>query len=323
MTAGPKKFDRYILPVWPALMTLSAAGLVEVWAWLQSRRWAPGGKALPLGLLLAAQLGTLAWYHPYYLSYYSPLLGGGAAAQRMFLLGWGEGMDQAGAWLSAQPTIGEGQILAPLGPTLQPFVPVPVQGVRAIDTVAANYAVVYIESVQRGDMPDIYARIQSTVPLHTVTIHGIAYAHIYQLPRPVATPSGAAFGNTLRLHGYTATQEGTTLVVTPAWDVRAAPQADLTLFLFVLDGAGNKVAQIDVRPGGTSYPPTDQWQPGQQIAVPLPIPLPAGLPAGTYSLALGLYDAATGGRLPLIAGDPAPAAGADAALLGSITLATP
>lgn len=323
MTAGPKKFDRYILPIWPALLTLSAAGLMAGWSWLRGRLRLGGAGAL--ALVLALQGAVLAWYHPYYLSYYSPLLGGGPAAQRMFLIGWGEGMDQVGAWLRAQPDVGEGQVLSALPPTLQPFVPVPVQEVRAIDTVPANYAVAYLESLQRGDAPEIYARIGATLPLHTVTIHGIEYARIYQLPRPYATPVGAEFGGALGLTGYTAAQEGGSLVVTPAWDVRAAPQGDLMLFLFVFDAAGEKVTQIDVRPGGASFPPTDQWRPGQQVAVPLPVALPAGLPAGRYTLALGLYDPATFARLPLTAGPAAPPAlaGDSAALLGEVTLETP
>ncbi len=326
MTAGPKKFDRYILPVWPALLTLGAAGLLAGWAWLRTRRPSRAVLGLlPLAAGLLLQGGTLAWYHPYYLSYYSPLLGGGPMAQRLFLIGWGEGMDQVGAWLRARDDIGQGQILSALPPTLQPFVPVPVQEVRAIDTVSANYAVAYLESLQRADAPEIYARIQSTLPLHTVTIHGITYAQIYQLARPFATPVGAEFGGALRLLGYTAAQEGPSLVVTPAWDVRAAPPADLTLFLFVFDSAGTKVAQIDVSPGGASFPPTSQWQPGQQVAVPLPVALPAGLPAGEYRLALGLYDQSSGARQPLSAGpaaDPA-LAGPDAADLGNITLTSP
>lgn len=325
MTAGPKKFDRYILPIWPALLTLAAAGLAWGWSWLRARLHAPAGRAAPAVLLLALQGAVLAWYHPYYLSYYQPMLGGGRAAQQMFLIGWGEGMDQVGAWLRARPDIGEGQILSALPPTLQPFVPVPVQEVRAIESVTANYAVAYLESLQRGDAPEIYARIQSTLPLHTVTIHGIEYARIYQLPRPFATPSEAEFGGALRLLGYTAVQEGASLVVTPAWDVRAVPPADLQLFLAVFDREGAKVAQIDVRPGGANYPPTDQWQPGQQVALPLPIALPPGLPAGEYTLALGLYDPVTWERLPLTAGPAAPPAlaGEHAALLGPVELVAP
>jgi hypothetical protein len=305
MTSGPKKFDRYILPAWPALLFISAAGL----AWLAGLMRRP--QALNLGLpilVLALQGGVLAWYHPYHLSYYNPLLGGGPVAQRTFLIGWGEGMDQAGAYLSARPDAGGGQILSALPPTLQPFVSVPVQEVRAIDSVPANYAVVYLESLQRGDAPGIYTRLQDSLPLHVVRIHGIEYAWVHQLARPFETPYEAEFGPGLRLRGYTLQESQNRLIFTPSWDVRADLAADLMIFLHVYDASGARVAQIDVPPGGASLPPTSLWQPGEQVGVPLPIDVPADLPAGVYTLALGMYDMQSGVRLPLISGpiaDPA------------------
>ncbi len=336
MNFGPKKFDRYILPMWPALLTLSAYGLIELGIWLAQllarlRRTpaaaAPATRiALPITLILLLVQGlSLAWYHPYYLSYYNPLLGGGRVAQNLFLIGWGEGMDQVGAWLRAQPDINNGQIIAALPPTLQPFVPVPVQEIRAIDQANPNYAVVYLESRQRGDAPEIYARIEQSLPLHTITIHGIEYARIYQLVRPFSEPVGAEFGGLLRLPGYSVEQHGTELLVTPVWDVRARPPGDLLLFLHLLDADGVRVAQVDLPPGGTSVGPTSTWQPGMQVAVPIPLSLPAELRPGRYHLVLGLYDPASGTRLPLSAGAAADAAwaGADAALLGSLELEAP
>jgi 4-amino-4-deoxy-L-arabinose transferase-like glycosyltransferase len=323
MTAGPKKFDRYILPMWPALLTLSAAGLV--WATERLGRRRPFRPLHAAIAMLLLQGGLLAWYHPYYLSYYSPLLGGGPVAQRAFLIGWGEGMERAGAWLRGRPDIGEGQILSALPPTLQPFVPVPVREVRAIDSVPANYAVVYLESLQRGDAPELYARIQETLPLHTVRIHGIDYAQIHQLAKPFAEPVGAEFGGAVRLRGFTAAVEGRRIVLTPSWDVRAPIGADLMLFVHVFDAAGERVAAIVVPPGGASVPPTSQWLPGQQVAVPLPIDLPPEAGAGAFTLTLGLYDPATDARLPLTAGPAADpiAAGPDAALLGTVAVPTP
>jgi|YNPNPStandDraft_1061719.scaffolds.fasta_scaffold02504_3 4-amino-4-deoxy-L-arabinose transferase-like glycosyltransferase len=323
MTAGPKKFDRYILPAWPALLTLSAAGLLAMWNWLRARipRGRCVGPAAGIASLLALQGALLAWYHPYYLSYYNPLLGGGPVAQRTFLIGWGEGMDQVGAWLRARYDIGEGQILSALPATLQPFVPVPVQDVRALEHVPANYAVVYLESLQRRNVPEIYARITgASLPIHVVTIHGIEYAWIYQVPKPYQTAVDAEFGGAVRLRGYTATLEGRRLTLTPSWDVHAPLGADLTVFVHIYDATGARVAGIDVPPGGASAPPTSTWLPGQQVAVPLPIDLPANLPAGVYRLTAGLYDPTTFARLPLTAGPPADTtmAGPDAALLGEV-----
>ncbi len=321
MTAGAKKFDRYILPTWPALLTLSAAGMAAGWAWLKERR--PAFRPLlPLVALVSMQGASLAWYHPYHLSYFNPLLGGGAVAQRLFLIGWGEGMEQVGAWLRARPDIGHGQIISALPPTLQPFVPVPVQEIRALDTANANYAVVYLESIQRADAPAIYARIQQTIPLYTLRIHGIEYAHVYQLPRPFTTPVDAEFSAALRLRGFSTRQEPGKLVVTPSWDVRATLPGDHFIFLHLYNQDGLRIAQVDLPPGGASLPPTSQWQPGEQVSVPIPLDLPADLPPGRYTLTLGLYDPVSGLRTPLSAGPVADAAwaGTDAALLGTIEL---
>ena len=324
MTLGPKKFDRYVLPTWPALLVLSAAGwsaLLAVGAPLLARR-AAVLRWVPAGLLLVLQCSQPTLYHPYYLSYYNPLLGGGAVAQRTLLIGWGEGMDQVGAYLRARPDIQQGPVLSALGLTLRPFVPVPVRDVTNLGKGAANYAVVYRESIQRAANPAIYAMIQQTLPLHTVTIHGIDYAWIYQLPKPFDRALPARFGEALQLRGVTLTQAAGQLTLTPAWDVRGHPATDYQVFLHLLDSSGKRVAQIDIAPRGGGGRPTSTWQPGEQIAVPLLLPLPANLPSGEYQLTMGLYDLATGERLQLVEGGAAnPAyAGRDALLIGTITL---
>ncbi|MEO7911391.1 MAG: glycosyltransferase family 39 protein [Roseiflexaceae bacterium] len=348
MTLGPKKFDRYTLPTWPALLVLSAAGwkwlLWDAMTWL-SRRWPhirasvwAGARGVLIALLLALEIIPLARYHPYYLSYYNPLLGGGAAAQHALLIGWGEGMDQAGAYLSSRPDIGAGQVLSALPRTLRPFVPVPVEDVTEFGNTIANYVVVYRESIQRGASPAIYAAIRQTLPLHQITIHGIDNAEIYQLPKPFELPIEARFGHPsthatssgqpgsgdaqLVLRGVTLKRVPGQLIVTPAWDVRGRPNADYQVFVHVIDSAGRTVAQIDVAPGGGAAPPTSAWEPGQQIAVPLPLPLPDALPAGAYQVTLGMYDLQNGQRLPFAGATPADAAraGPNALLLDTIIL---
>ncbi|WP_129629305.1 ArnT family glycosyltransferase [Candidatus Oscillochloris fontis] len=320
MTSGPKKFDRYVLPAWPTLMILAAWGLNNFSAWMRQQR--PALRWLS-PVLLAFQGVTLAWYHPYYLSYYNPLLGGGQVAQHMFLIGWGEGMDRVGAWLTAQRDINEGQVLSALPHTLQPFLPVPVQAVEALDRANANYAVVYRESLQREANPDYYARIQAGTPLTTITIHGIDYAWIYQLPKAYTTPWPAQFGSGLYLRGYSLSHTPQQLTVTPAWDVRRPIGADLLLFLHLYDSTGTRVAGVDVTPGGDAFPQTSDWRSGQQIAVPIPLVLPADLSTGTYTLVMGLYDPRSGERLPLSIGEAANPgmAGANALWLGGIEIA--
>lgn len=173
-------------------------------------------------------------------------------------------MDQAGAWLSARPDIGYGPVLSALGRTLQPFVPVDVRDVEDYGRLPANYAVVYLELVQRGAAPETYRALQGTVPLHRVVIHGIEYARIYQLPRPFATPLEAQFGAGLRLRGFTLERSERRITLTPAWDVRAAPGGDFLAFVHLLDASGARVAQLSVPPGGGEAPPTGAWQPGSR-----------------------------------------------------------
>lgn len=333
MTIGPKKFDRYVLPTWPSLLVLAAAGLV--WAldsgsrlvgqWRRSinTRSAQSRIARGLfGIICVIELSQPLLFHPYYLSYYNPLLGGGAVAQRVLLIGWGEGMDRVGAYLSNRPDIGYGPVLSALGPTLAPFVPAPVRDVDELHDGPHNYAVVYLESIQRGANRQIYAKIRQTTPLHTITIHGIDYAEIYQLPRPFATPVGATFGGALHLRGVTVERVPGQLLITPSWDVRARPTGDFALFLHLLDEQGRRVAQVDVAPGGGEDPSTNAWEPGRQIAVPIGLGLPPGLPAGMYQLVLGLYDPHNGARLPPSGGVPANAAqaGPEALLVDTLRL---
>ncbi|HEU5099564.1 MAG TPA: phospholipid carrier-dependent glycosyltransferase [Roseiflexaceae bacterium] len=332
MTIGPKKFDRYTLPTWPALLVLSAAGwkflLWDLPARLHARRpsipisWWPRIRGGVIALLLALEVIPLARYHPYYLSYYNPVLGGGAAAQRALLIGWGEGMDQAGAYLSSRRDIGDGQILSALPRTLRPFVQVPVEDVTEFGNTTANYVVVYLESIQRGASPEIYATIRQTAPLHRITIHGIDYVEIYQLPKPFEKPIDARFGDQLVLRGVSLKRAPGQLTVTPSWDVRRQPAVDYQVFVHVLDEVGRTVAQIDVAPGGGDAPPTSAWQAGQQIAVPLPLALPSDLPAGSYQVTFGVYDAQTGQRQPFAGGTAADAAraGPNALLLDTIVV---
>ncbi|NWG19861.1 MAG: glycosyltransferase family 39 protein [Chloroflexi bacterium] len=316
MTLGPKKFDRYVLPTWPSLSVLAAAGLVRgldaarTWAGryqASMRRGAVVARRAPLAAFLVLgglELGQIAWYHPYYLSYYNPLLGGGPVAQRMFLIGWGEGMDQVGAWISSRQDIGYGPVISALGPTLQPFVPVDVRDVDDLGRLPINYAVAYLESLQRGANPAIYRQMAETVPVHTVTIHGIEYARIYQIPRPYDQAVGARFGDALLLRGVTITREQGRLVLTPAWDVRARPGRDYLVFVHLLDDQGRQMARIDVAPGGAG-PPTSTWEAGRQVAVPLPLDIPPDLAPGAYHLVMGVYDATGGNRLPFSGGTPA------------------
>jgi 4-amino-4-deoxy-L-arabinose transferase-like glycosyltransferase len=327
----PKKFDRYVLPVFPALTIVAAAGLLAAARALTSQATRNAHRAPRTSITAAtvivttpliAQLATLWWYHPYYLAYFNPLLGGGPVAQRTLLVGWGEGMEQAGAWLSQRPDLARGGVIAGFPPTLQPFLPstIPVYDLRAQSLgYPLNYAVLYSSNVQRDMASETQALIRQTPPLYEVQRHGLLYATIHQLPRPFETPRRASFGDSLRLNGFTQQQLETTLVVTPSWSVVAPQASGRWLFLHLLDAGGQRVAQLDA--------PIDEglfeaWQAGQQFGSPLPLGLPPALPQGRYQLVLGVYDGQSGERVPVSEAEALPPElnGPHALLLGELLL---
>jgi hypothetical protein len=306
MNIEPKQFDRYLLPIWPALEILAAAGLFHGYragAALVGRLAArPGaavaGRMATLALLAALQLGQLARVHPYYLGYYNPLLGGGAAAQQAILVGWGEGMEQVGAWLRARPDLGRGPVLSWIPFTLQPFVPreIPVFNLQPPRPGEfANYAVLYSRSVQRKESAAAEAWVRQYPPLFTLQKFGIVYASIHQLPRPFALPVDAVFGDGIRLRGVTQALAGSTLTITPSWGLEASQPGGAFTFVHVLGPGGQKVGQLDI--------PLDQglfaqWQAGQQFDGPIPIELPRELAPGEYRVVMGVYRPGASARLP-------------------------
>src|SRR5439155_12285004 len=88
MGAAAKKQDRYALPAVPLLAVVAAVGLRGAAASLgrstAARRLALGGVGL-------AHLALCASQRPYYVSFYSPLLGGAPVARQVVPVGWGEG----------------------------------------------------------------------------------------------------------------------------------------------------------------------------------------------------------------------------------------
>jgi hypothetical protein len=292
LTFVPKKFDRYALPAVPPLLTLAACGLF----WL--------GTLLPqllrrgAGMLVAAAaVVTLLILHPYYLAYYSPLIGGGRHADDIVPIGEGEGLDAAAAWLETQPDLASSVVVAWSPPIIQPYLRTTVERMDALKKHQADYLVVYIRQVQTGSM-----QLPECPPLHTVRIYGIEYAWIYWLPRTIANPLSARFGDAVALDGYSLTPPNTscsdhTLSLTLSLQPLARPQQPAMFFIHVIGLDGRRIAQFDV-PLDNLIPPSD-WQNSGGLSHTLKLPIAAEAPPGTYHVTFGIYDAASGARLRL------------------------
>ncbi len=90
---------------------------------------------------------------------------------------------------------------------------------------------------------------------------------------------------------------GDQLDMTLFWKSIASVDKDYTVFVHVLDDAGQLVAQADAPPAG-GRSPTSLWLAGEVTIDQRSVVLPPNLPAGTYHVSFGLYDPVSGARLP-------------------------
>jgi hypothetical protein len=232
------------------------------------------------------------------LAYFNPLLGGPVAGARTFSTGWGEGLEQAAAWLNQQSDITGVLVASTNVPTLQPYLR---PGAQSVTPSAAlpdrtGYVVVYIADVQ-GDTvwPPFDQFYRKQTPVKTIAVSGVDYVWIYQVPPPVAQPRPATFAAQLELRGFdrgAEAQPGQLLRYKLFWKTLAAPPPPM-IFAHLLDRDGKRYAQADLPVA------TEQWQAQRFYTTELGLPLPADLPAGCYQLVVGLYDPATQQRLPI------------------------
>lgn len=111
-----------------------------------------------------------------------------------------------------------------------------------------------------------------------------------------------AFGDAVELRGYRIEGEarpGGTLHLTYFWYARARPLAVYAVFNHLLTQGGELVAQVDGWPREGHFL-TTQWLPGDYVEDHYTLAIPADAPPGPYRLFVGMYDAATGERLPAI-----------------------
>jgi hypothetical protein len=313
-----KKFDRYALPIFPALDVIAALGLISIFDSLKAKI---GNAKIVSSAVVLLLMANLAWYHPYELAYYNPLLGGGRVAARMIPVGWGEGYEQAGAFVTAQPDGCARPVAAWFDRLLQPYVCSKAVTPEWARAGSVSYAVLYIDEIQRNQVPGLISGlIGAATPLHTVRIHGIDYAYVYQIAPRLKYPLEVEFGPALRLSGYDVDVSGLrasgTLTVTLGWHVRAPVREDLNLLVRVLDGDGKRLGEIDASPGEPRTP-TSAWQVGRYMTSSQQISIPANSKAGVYWIALTLYSPRDLTRVPmrLRPRSGAPDAGQDAFVL--------
>jgi hypothetical protein len=93
--------------------------------------------------------------------------------------------------------------------------------------------------------------------------------------------------------------EGGPLHLTLYWQAAEAVGQDYTVFTHFVAADGYRVAGHD-SPPARGRRPTTGWTPGETIVDPHDLAIPADLAPGEYFIRVGLYDPATGQRLPVV-----------------------
>jgi hypothetical protein len=179
------------------------------------------------------------------------------------------------------------QLLTGGGQTAALSPPVPA-GLRALASVSDT-------SRLRGDF-QVYASAGGEALL----IGAVSIASPAPEAEAPSAPAGmigttAQFGGGLSLEGYRR-QEGQLQLI---WHPTQPLPANLKSFVHVLNDKGEVIAQDDSVPARGKLP-TTSWVPNSYVIDGHPLPNP--LPSGAASIEVGLYDASSGVRWPVVSG---------------------
>ncbi|MGD1997117.1 MAG: glycosyltransferase family 39 protein [Anaerolineae bacterium] len=123
-------------------------------------------------------------------------------------------------------------------------------------------------------------------------------------PQP-PDPLAVDLADGISLRGYDlqpeSVQAGETVTLTLYWEAAGEPSRDYTIFIHVLDPAGEPVLFGDAPPLEGDYP-TAMWVTGEAITDPHRLALPTGIHPGQYRLVIGMYDLETMTRLERLDG---------------------
>lgn len=311
MTIAAKKFDRYLIPVFP-LVALAAGWGILMTARLLGKRLPGPSNAWPLlaaTLAVGIQFSGVAQTSPYYLSYYNPLMGGTANATDAMMVGWGEGFDQIADYLNTQPDADHLVVATEAWRTpLAYFLDGHAQFAAFIDDpggifrwASSDYYLLSVTPLTRnGIWPDLLRMIEQKTPVLTVTLNGLDYASLYDIRDdliPAYLENGATgmvdFPGVGRLVASGRNIEdsvvrGGTIREVLSWDRLAVNTDTVGMRMQVIDSAGSVLWQTETPLHFAPPIRHDLWTSEQ------PIEIPVATPPDMYRVQIQLFDLATG-----------------------------
>ncbi len=302
MLAVPaQKFARYALPaVFPLALT---AGLA--WDYL-SRRWRRSGHFI--SFLVVLQGVYLVSTGSYPLAAFNPLLGGASTAEKIVPVGWGEGVSAAARWLAEQPGTADRSAVSGVAPALAPFFPGRVLVWDAETVPQADYVILTVGDRQVD--PGSFEQVASNGTLvHTVRFAGRAQAWVYQQASPwpadspvPALPEPLSFGRRVQLLGAAGHATPNRVYLLARWALQQIG-GRYTVKLDLLDEEGRPWGSLETPLLNEVYFYPQHWATDETPEMRYTLDLPAGIPPASYTLALSLFDAESGGRLPVLGAD--------------------
>jgi len=120
---------------------------------------------------------------------------------------------------------------------------------------------------------------------------------------PIQHPMELNLGDKVELLGYaldaTELKAGGMLSLTLYWKALAEIDTSYTVFIHLLDAEDKIWGQRDSVPGNGALPTTG-WLPGEIIVDQYEVPIQPDASPGQYGIEIGMYQAETGERLPII-----------------------
>lgn len=195
MHVGAKKFDRYMLPAFLWLELAAALGWYAAVTWmvalLHTDKWKTALNYAVLAAVVLLQGLTVAGSSPYYITYYNPWMGGLPKAAQVQTVGWGEGLEQAGAYLDGLADGYKLDVMSWYGfGSLSYYFDGKVDAVspsqewdreNAEKLREADYVVAYVNQRQRQMTRQLLEMLEDMTPEYVFAIDGVDFVWVYNL----------------------------------------------------------------------------------------------------------------------------------------------
>lgn len=192
MALSAKQGDRYLLPVFPVLDILAAIGLyfvanitterlpslIDEYVHIKTNHFRTVLPTVIFVVAILLQASSSLPLHPYYLSYYNPIVFGGPShAPEITTVGWGEGMDMAARYLNGKPNSQNLTVAVQYTGFEEYFKG---RTVEMNHISSSDYIVFYICAIQRDWNKDIWEQYKNENPEKIIIINNINYCWIYK-----------------------------------------------------------------------------------------------------------------------------------------------